>query len=120
MLYAITTSPTNIFAPFNKLPRPLVVGIPPTNGTVNTVTQILASTSSPDPMRHDYRGVSSGVDAQLYKDVYAVWREKAVAVYASTGASQTFVLQPISAGLTAASNARGGNPLRIPQKNASM
>lgn len=116
LLYANTTPPADVFAPFNKLPAPLAVAVPPTNGTVKSLTEILASTSSPDPMRHDYRGISSGVDAQLYKDVYSVWREKATAVRAGTGANQTFVLQPIPAGLTAASNARGGNPMGIPQQ----
>jgi hypothetical protein len=56
------------------------------------------------------------VDAQLYKDVYAVWKEKATAIHASTGANMTFVLQPIVAGMTEASNAAGGNPMGIPEK----
>ncbi|KAF2710660.1 FAD linked oxidase-like protein [Pleomassaria siparia CBS 279.74] len=115
LLYSTTTASPNVFEPFNKL-TPAVVAVPATNGTVHSFTQILASTSSTDPMRHDYRGISSGVDAQLYKDVYATWKEKATAVHASTGANMTFVLQPIPAGLTQASKAKGGNPLGIPEK----
>lgn len=61
--------------------------------------------------RHDYRGVSSLVDAQLYKDVYAFWKDKALAVHNETGASQTFVIQHVPASLIAAGHARGGNPL---------
>lgn len=45
-----------------------------------------------------------------------MWKEKATAVHASTGANMTFVLQPMVAGMTAASNAAGGNPMGIPQK----
>lgn len=65
---------------------------------------------------HDYRGISSGVDAQLYKDVYDAWREKAAAVHAGTGANMTFVLQPVPAGLAKASKAKGGNPTGIPEQ----
>ncbi|CAN9482313.1 unnamed protein product [Alternaria alternata] len=115
-LYAEPEAPPNIFAAFDNLPSPLVVAVPPTTGTVNILSQILASTSSSEPMRHDYRGISSDVDAQLYKDVYTIWKEKATAVHAETGANMTFVLQPITAGLTAASNAAGGNPMGIPEK----
>ncbi|KAH3948470.1 hypothetical protein HBI56_121770 [Parastagonospora nodorum] len=113
-LYAEPTAPSNLFTAFDNLPAPLAVAIPPTTGTGHSLSQILASTSSPEPMRHDYRGVSSAVDTQLYKDVYAVWKEKATAVHASTGANMTFVLQPIIPDMTAASNAAGGNPMGIP------
>ncbi|KAF2688556.1 FAD linked oxidase-like protein [Lentithecium fluviatile CBS 122367] len=116
LLYSKTSTSPAAFEPFNKI-TPAVVAVPPTNGTVLSLTQILASTSSSVPMRHDYRGISSGVDAQLYKDVYKVWKEKATTVHASTGANMTFVLQPIPAGLTRASKAKGGNPMGIPEKN---
>ncbi|KAL1792962.1 hypothetical protein ACET3X_009469 [Alternaria dauci] len=115
-LYAEPEAAPGVFAAFDSLPAPLAVAVPPTTGTVNILSQILASTSSSEPMRHDYRGISSDVDAQLYKDVYAVWKEKATAIHAETGANMTFVLQPITAGLTAASNAAGGNPMGIPEK----
>jgi hypothetical protein len=51
LLYAETTVPLNVFAAFDNLPEPLAVAVPPTTGTVNTLTQILATTSSSDPMR---------------------------------------------------------------------
>lgn len=51
LLYAETTVPSGVFAAFDNFPAPLAVAIPPTNGTVNTLTQILASTSSSEPMR---------------------------------------------------------------------
>jgi hypothetical protein len=50
-LYAEPTVPSNVFAAFDKLPAPLAVGVPPTVGTVDTLSQILASTSSSEPMR---------------------------------------------------------------------
>jgi hypothetical protein len=50
-LYAEPTVPSNVFAAFDELPAPLAVGVPPTVGTVDTLSQILASTSSSEPMR---------------------------------------------------------------------
>lgn len=50
-LYAQTTIPSGVFAAFESLPEPLAVAIPPTTGTIHSLTQILASTSSSDPMR---------------------------------------------------------------------
>jgi len=51
LLYSSTTVPSDVFSPFDSLPAPLVVAVPPTNGTVNSLTQISASTSPSDPMR---------------------------------------------------------------------
>lgn len=51
LLYSETTVPSGVFAAFDKLPAPLAVAVPPTNGTVKTLTEILASTSSSEPMR---------------------------------------------------------------------
>jgi hypothetical protein len=50
LLYSKTSVNSEVFEPFNKL-TPLVVAVPPTNGTIHSLTQILASTSSTDPMR---------------------------------------------------------------------
>lgn len=50
-LYAETVAPSGAFAAFDNLPEPLAVAIPPTTGTIHALTQILASTSSLDPMR---------------------------------------------------------------------
>lgn len=66
---------------------------------------------------HDYRGMSSRPDAQLYKDVYSFWREQALAVRNTTGASQTFTLQPVPANLVDQGNAKGRNPLGLPREN---
>lgn len=50
LLYSKPTTLPAVFEPFNKL-TPALVAVPPTNGTVVSLTQILASTSSTDPMR---------------------------------------------------------------------
>lgn len=74
-------------------------------------------TGSAAAERHDYRSASSKVDAELYKEAYAFWVEKATSVHNQTGANQTFVLQPIPGSLVDAGNARGGNPLGPPHEN---
>ncbi|KAL9118079.1 MAG: hypothetical protein Q9187_005380 [Circinaria calcarea] len=68
-------------------------------------------------VKHDYRGASSKIDAQLYKDVYAFWREQATAVHSATGANMTFTLQPIPVNLVDQGIAKGGNPLGLPKVN---
>ncbi|KAF1980216.1 FAD-binding domain-containing protein [Bimuria novae-zelandiae CBS 107.79] len=118
LLYAAPTVPPSVFAAFGALPAPLVVAVPPATGTSP------CSEPRPDPgihatanqSSHDYRGISSGVDADLYKDVYAMWKETATALRASTGANMTFVLQPIPAAMAEASKAAGGNPMGTPAK----
>lgn len=50
-LYAEPEAPAGVFAAFDSLPAPLAVAVPPTTGTVNILSQILASTSSSEPMR---------------------------------------------------------------------
>lgn len=116
---------------------PLSTIVPPTNGTVSAVTQVLGASFSNTPARlvvtdpiaspyqnidqpshsHDYRASASKIDAQLYKDVYDFWLEQATAVNAATGANQTFTLQPITQTLTEASEARGGNPMGIAKED---
>jgi hypothetical protein len=63
--------------------------------------------------RHDYRGVSSKVDAQLYKDVYDFWVQRAVEVGQKTGANATFVPQHIPKGMVDVGFANGGNALGL-------
>ena len=46
--------------------------------------------------RHDYRGASSKVDAQLYKDAYEFWLKKAIATHGAAGINQIFVIQHVS------------------------
>ncbi|KAJ4387626.1 hypothetical protein N0V93_008223 [Gnomoniopsis smithogilvyi] len=96
---------------------PFTTAVPPTNGTVSSLTAILGAGFSSTPARHDYRAASSKIDAQLYKDVYDFWLEKATAVKAATGANQTFTLQPVPRTLTEASEARGGNPMGIAKED---
>ncbi|KAI9662346.1 MAG: hypothetical protein M1821_008513 [Bathelium mastoideum] len=116
LLYSVPAERPACFSPFYNLSG-AVTAIPPTNGTVNTVTQILGTVFSKVPQRHDYRGVSSKVDAQLYKDVYSVWRDRAVAVHNATGANQSFTLQPIPVALVEQGIKKGGNALGLPKIN---
>lgn len=51
LLYSETAVPKNVFAAFDKLPTPLAVAVPPTIGTVHSLTQKSAATSSLEPMR---------------------------------------------------------------------
>ncbi|PLB50836.1 putative 6-hydroxy-D-nicotine oxidase [Aspergillus steynii IBT 23096] len=97
------------FAPFNDIPA-IAYAVPPTNGTVLQLTQILGASSARTP-------ASSKVDAPLYKDAYAFWKEEATAVHESTGANQTFVIQPISAAMVEYGNTKGGNPLGLAQES---
>lgn len=116
LIYSEHADKPAAFAPFYDIP-PATLAVPPTNGTVLSITQILGSTFSNAPMRHDYCGAASKIDAQLYKDVYTFWREQAVAVHESTGANMTFVLQPVPANLVDQGVAKGGNPLGLPRLN---
>ncbi|ROW09241.1 hypothetical protein VPNG_05896 [Cytospora leucostoma] len=104
------------FSNFDSI-TPLATAVPPTNGTVVTITELFGSTFSNVPARHDYRSAASKIDGQLYKDVYDYWFDQATAVHASTGANQTFTLQPIPAQLVQAGLARGGNPMGIPMED---
>jgi hypothetical protein len=63
--------------------------------------------------RHDYRGASSKIDADLYKSVYSVWKDEATAAHATTGANMTFVLQHIPKNVVDRGNANGGNTLGL-------
>ncbi|KAL9096978.1 MAG: hypothetical protein Q9165_000942 [Trypethelium subeluteriae] len=113
LLYAKPTDKPASFAPFYDLTAGTVV-ISPTNGMLAEVTTILGGSQPQLTERHDYRAVSSGIDAQLYKDIYDVWQQQALAVYNARGANQTFTVQPWPASLAPASNARGGNAMGIP------
>lgn len=64
--------------------------------------------------RHDYRGCSSLIDANLTSSVYAFWRERALEVNEATGAVQTFTIQHVAASLVDYGNQKGGNPLSLP------
>ncbi|KAK0636792.1 hypothetical protein B0T17DRAFT_483089 [Bombardia bombarda] len=118
------------FAPFKQITG-YQSALGPGNSTMNILTQALGSTFNNDPARqplniyansltpdsHDYRAVSTKIDAQMYKDVYTFWAAKAAALRVKTGAGMTFAIQPIQASLAAASKAKGGNPTGIPAVN---
>lgn len=65
---------------------------------------------------HDYRGVSLLVDAQLYKDAYSVWLEKATAIHDTISSNQTFALQHVSSAFAEYGAVQGGNPMGILQQ----
>ncbi|PYH43912.1 FAD-binding oxidoreductase [Aspergillus saccharolyticus JOP 1030-1] len=106
-----------IFAPFDNL-TVLEVAVAATNGTVGELVELMGSDGAPASQpRRDYRSASSKVDAELYKEVYNFWQPLAAQVYESTGATQTFTLQPVSANLAAVGNSKGGNPLGLAEAN---
>jgi FAD/FMN-containing dehydrogenase len=115
LFYSEPANQPAVFKPFYGIPT-LTIALPATNGTVLSLTQVLGSTFSNVPQRHDYRAASSKVDAQLYKDVYKFWQEQASAVHASTGANMSFTLQPIPANLAQEGINKGGNPMGIPKE----
>ncbi|RYP10040.1 hypothetical protein DL765_008239 [Monosporascus sp. GIB2] len=116
LIYSAPASETpSAFAPFSAL-EPLQLIIPPTNGTFALLNEALAAFIPSEHLRHDYIGVSSRVDAQLYKDVYSFWLERALDAKKATGTNQTFVLQHVPSNLAAQGIARGGNPMCIPQE----
>lgn len=112
----IYSAPTNglpsAFAPFSDL-EILMAAVPATNGTFATLNAALAPFIPTEHLRHDYMGASSLVDAQLYKDVYSFWLDRAVSAHQTTGANLTFVLQHVASSMATQGIARGGNPLNI-------
>ncbi|KAF2657849.1 FAD-binding domain-containing protein [Lophiostoma macrostomum CBS 122681] len=105
LFYATQTPSLEVFAPFKGISS-VSVAVPATNGTVLELTKILSATS-----------MSSRIDAQLYKDVHAFWREQAIAINNATGANMTFVLQPIPKSLVDAGHGKGGNALGLPSED---
>ncbi|KAI5791973.1 hypothetical protein EDC01DRAFT_706766 [Geopyxis carbonaria] len=87
--------------------------IPATVAGYSTLVQTLAIAFTADPMRHDYRAISSGVSADLYKQVYTFWHAAATDLRASTGANMTYSLQTISKNMVTAGDARGGNAMGL-------
>ncbi|KAJ8131493.1 hypothetical protein O1611_g2129 [Lasiodiplodia mahajangana] len=116
LIYSAPADNPSVFAPFFEI-QPMAAVISPTNGTVKALTDFLANTFSHEPLRHDYRAASSKIDAQLYKDVWRSWKEKAQAVREATGANQTFTIQPIVKNMVEQGIAKGGNPMGIPSQD---
>ncbi|OTA98694.1 hypothetical protein M426DRAFT_325766 [Hypoxylon sp. CI-4A] len=117
LIYSAPADQPDVFAPFYDLPPPVAAIVPPFNGTVKTLTDFLGNLFSDEPLRHDYRAASTRVDGQLYRDVYKLWRERALACREATGANQTFTIQPIPKNLAGQGIAKGGNPMGIPQED---
>ncbi|KAI0145348.1 FAD-binding domain-containing protein [Xylariaceae sp. FL1272] len=112
LIYSAPADNPSAFAPFYGIPSASIL-VPAINGTVKSLTDFLANTFSNIPARHDYRSAASKIDAQLYKEVWGFWKVRAQAIRASTGANQTFTIQPIPKNLAAQGTAKGGNPMGI-------
>ncbi|KAK7753978.1 hypothetical protein SLS62_004077 [Diatrype stigma] len=116
LVYGASQPHQGTFEPFYDV-KPYQVIVPAITGTFSSLTDVFALVDTVEPMRHDYRGISTRIDAQLDKEVYKFWREKALAVREATGANQIFSLQPISANVAIQGIAKGGNPMGIPQED---
>ncbi|KAK2732573.1 hypothetical protein CKAH01_08671 [Colletotrichum kahawae] len=112
LMYSEPADAPDAFAPFFDLGGMPVVG--PLNTTLAMVAELLGTISASSAKRHDYRGCSSLIDANLTSSVYAFWRERALEVNEATGAVQTFTIQHVAASLVDYGNQRGGNPLGLP------
>lgn len=112
LIYSRPTPKPETFNAFYNI-TPLVTAVPSSIGTVQKLNLLGGSTGASTALRHDYRGASSKIDADLYKDVYKVWRDKATAVNAATGANTTFVLQHVPKNVVDQGNAKGGNALGL-------
>ncbi|KAI1178838.1 FAD-binding domain-containing protein [Nemania sp. FL0916] len=113
LLYSAPADQPSAFAPFYEF-QPLVTLVPPTNGTVTTLTDFIGKMFTYEPKRHDTRSASSRIDAQLYKDVWRVWKARAREVRETTGAHQTFTIQPVPRTVKEQGLKHGGNPMGIP------
>ncbi|EAQ84426.1 hypothetical protein CHGG_08440 [Chaetomium globosum CBS 148.51] len=104
------TARPDIFAAFSDIPV-LAAALPPTNLSPLELMEVSAGQVGWTANRHDYRGVSTQIDGDLYVDMYNFWAERAADVYSKTGANQTFVIQPITVNLAKQSADKGGNAL---------
>ncbi|KAF1846872.1 FAD-binding domain-containing protein, partial [Cucurbitaria berberidis CBS 394.84] len=113
LIYSRPVEKPETFEAFYKI-TPLATVVPSTIGTVQKLNLLGGSSSSAAPApRHDYRGASSKIDADLYKSVYNVWKGEATAAHAATGANMTFVLQHIPKNVVDQGNSNGGNTLGL-------
>ncbi|KAE8375362.1 putative 6-hydroxy-D-nicotine oxidase [Aspergillus bertholletiae] len=117
LMYTEAAARPEIFAPFDAI-VPLEVMATATNSTVGSLVRMFGADGAPPSQpRRDYRAASSRVDADLYKEVYNFWQPLAAEVSATTGASQTFTIQPVPANLVTVGKAKGGNPLGLAEEN---
>ncbi|KAF2834216.1 FAD-binding domain-containing protein, partial [Patellaria atrata CBS 101060] len=112
LVYSAPVELPPCFRPFYDIPV-LQTAVPSIKASVLNLSNIIAAASPPTPIRHDYRGASSKVDIQLYKEVHAFWAAKTAEVSAATGANMTFVVQHIPKSAVDAGNRNGGNPLGL-------
>ncbi|KAI0468864.1 FAD-binding domain-containing protein [Xylaria cf. heliscus] len=113
LIYSAPSKQPKAFAPFYSL-TPIQVVVPPTNGTFSLLNDATAAFIPNDHIRHDYRGVSSRVDARLYKEMFAFWLERAIVARDARNINQTFVMQHVPSNVAAEGVANGGNPMGIP------
>ncbi|KAI1145859.1 FAD-binding domain-containing protein [Nemania diffusa] len=116
LLYSASTQRPTVFAPFQNL-TPMQVVVPGIDGTLAQVYQMASASISTARLRHDYRGISTRIDADLNKSVYSIWRQKALAVREVTGADQIFALQAVPKSMVEAGIAKGGNPMSMQCEN---
>ncbi|KAI1656821.1 hypothetical protein F4813DRAFT_361961 [Daldinia decipiens] len=116
LVYFGPLSSPNSFTPFFDL-DPLEIAIPPMNTTFAFLNSIFSTAFPSIPARHDFRAVSSYIDAQLYKDVYRFWLQSSQAIRETTGANQTFVFQHVPASMVQQGRNKGGNPLALELKH---
>lgn len=113
-VYAGAVSSPSAFSAFYSIPY-LGHFAPPTIGTHYQLVASLASAFSPVPARHDYRAVSTGVSATMYKTVYAFWKTEALKINAATGgnANMSFSIQSFSKSAVDFGYSKGGNTLGL-------
>ncbi|CAG8979684.1 hypothetical protein HYALB_00003915 [Hymenoscyphus albidus] len=115
LVYSENARQPAAFDPFFRI-APLVLFVPPTNGTVVSFTDVLGAVFGDADQPHDYRGASSLVDLALYTEVETFWRTQASAVRAATGANMTFTMQHMPQSVVTKGTARGGNALGMVNK----
>lgn len=114
-IYAGTASSLpSAFSAFSSIPFLGNFALP-TVGTHYQLVASLANAFSPVPARHDYRAVSTGVNATMYKTVYAFWKTQALAIHAATGgsANMSFSIQSFSKSAVDYGYSSGGNALGL-------
>ncbi|KAJ5294674.1 CAZyme family AA7 [Penicillium antarcticum] len=110
LVYSEPADNPSAFAPFYDL-EPLATPVPAMNTTFAVIDQLLGSDFPVASGRHDYRGCSTRIDANLTRDVYDYWLEKAQAAHQTIGVNQSFALQHVGENLIQKGIENGGNAL---------
>ncbi|RPA97005.1 FAD-binding domain-containing protein [Choiromyces venosus 120613-1] len=105
------------FSAFYNIPF-LANFAPSTIGTHYGLVASLTSAFSSVPARHDYRAASTGVNATMYKQVYAFWMSTALEINAATNgsANMSFSIQSFSKSAVDFGYAAGGNTFGLVSK----